>query len=364
MIRLESCDRSLYLISELPTLFDMLKRILSPGIAVTLCNQHPMDARTITVGSDPQLKGWTACGDMPAYVIDKGKIEFSLEDIQQNSAVFIKHADEGADPVRLSASDDKHWRVDIASAEIGNLRGVTRLVRYVFGCFLFRSGVRFLHAASVAVDGRAYVFAGDSGSGKSSLMFKCCAELGGEFISDDLIGLWGSPDGKVMVSGWPKRVAVGTNLIEPGSLLERRMIQSRAVESRHYQDDAPTSSWSASGRSRLRFDSAQFLNAFGFCGVRSAPLGAVLLPHADSSMLGWHARRLPAFASRQSLRNSDSAQIRYVTDALGLFKGAKLELMNLPDGIDVPAVEAHYGPQINSRFIEFWNDVNTRIAST
>ncbi|MFJ2466758.1 hypothetical protein [Pseudomonas sp. NPDC087615] len=356
MIRLESCDRTIYLDADLPGLLPMLQRILSPGIAVTQSDARPDNALLISVSIDSRLMTWTVPGDAPSYIIDQGKITFSLEDIRQRSAIYVKHADDGAAPIRLCTTDEMEWRMTISSASPADLRGMVRLVRYIFGSMLFRCGVQFLHASAVAVNGKAYLFAGNSGSGKSSLMFKCCAELGGAFISDDLVCLWVNAQNELIISGWPKRVAVGTNLIERGSPVEHRLAQLADAGTRHYKDDAPTDSWSVAERSRMRFDSAEFLDVFGFEGARCAPLSAVVLPQATPSMSAWNIKKLPPHTAYSYLKQDDSIQIRYVTDVLGLFKGMKLAHLQAPDH-SVPAVHARYGPNINLAFGRFWDDL-------
>lgn len=356
MIRLESCGHSLYLQADLPGLFELLQRILSPGIAVTWSNGKPEDAPLVTACLDARLQAWTVPADAPCYIIDQGKIVFTLEDIRQDSAVYVKHADEGASPIRLVTTTGRSWCASIASSSPGDLRGLVRLVRYLLGNLLFRQGVQFLHASAVVIDGRGYLFAGDSGSGKSSLMFKCCTALGGTFISDDLVCLWINEQSERVISGWPKRVAVGTNLIEPESVVAQRLARMTGMGTRYYQDDTPNASWSASQRSRLRFDSAEFLEVFGIQGARSAPLAAVVLPQANPANVGWSIARLAPDAAAPYITQGDATQIRYVTDVMGLFKGAAFAPTPLPSH-SVPAVQACYGPDINHAFEDFWNDL-------
>lgn len=70
----------------------------------------------------------------------------------------------------------------------------------------------------------------------------------------------------------------------------------------------------------------------------------------------WNIERLPPNAAHSYLKQDDSTQIRYVTDVLGLFKGMKLVLTQVPDR-SVPAVQASYGPDINRAFGRFWDDL-------
>ncbi len=360
MIRLESCGHSLYLQADLPGLLDILQRIFSPGIAVTLCDSRPEDTLLLIVCLDARLKAWTVPADAPCYIIDQGKIVFSLEDIRHNSATYVKHADEGAAPIKLATSAQANWCITIASSSPEDLRGLARLVRYLLGNLLFRCGAQFLHASAVAINGQAYLFAGDSGSGKSSLMFKCCTALGGAFISDDLVCLWMNEQNEMVVSGWPKRVAVGTNLIEPNSQVAQRLARRANTGTRHYQDDIPNASWSASQRSRMRFDSAEFLEVFGIQGLHCAPLAAVVLPQANPTSAGWTIERLPPDAVIPYITQGEATQIRYVTDVMGLFKGAEVAPMQPPSHI-VPTVKASYGPDINHAFEHFWNDLIQKV---
>ena len=361
MIRLESCGLSIYLTPDSAELLVLLARILTPGIAITTCAEKSQGELLISVLIDPDLKKWSNFSNMPQYVVDKGKIEFSLEDIRRDSAVFVKHADEGADPIRLSAAGTENWSISIANQSPNNLRGLVRLIRYIFGNMLFRSGVLFLHASAVSLRGAAFLFAGPAGSGKSSLMFKCCSELAGEFISDDLVCIWRRTDGAIMVSGWPKRVAIGTNLIKPGSYLQRCVEQAESSERRYYLDEGRSDQWSVEGRSRIRFDSGEFLDSFGFRECRAAPARAIVLPTADPKIHRWYTRRLSAESPMlNGIINGDSSHIRHITDILGLFKGLPSIYLE-PLILDFPMVEVRYGSEINVDFLSFWRDIETQV---
>jgi hypothetical protein len=68
---------------------------------------------------------------------------------------------------------------------------------------LVKRGHEPLHATSVVVDGRAVVFLGNSGFGKSSLA-ACFLRAGHQLLTDDLLMLRESPDGYIAYPGPPR----------------------------------------------------------------------------------------------------------------------------------------------------------------
>jgi HprK-related kinase B len=89
------------------------------------------------------------------------------------------------------------------------------LVATAFGCWLRREGYVALHASAVSADGLAIVFAGNSGSGKSSAALAMMNQ-GFDFVSNDRVFLRRT-DGLVEVVGVPKwpRVNPGTLMANP-----------------------------------------------------------------------------------------------------------------------------------------------------
>jgi hypothetical protein len=69
-----------------------------------------------------------------------------------------------------------------------------------WGALLLQRGALVLHGAAVAVDGRAYVFCGRSGIGKSSLVAALC-ESGCQFLNDDVCAVHLDDRGRAVV--WP-----------------------------------------------------------------------------------------------------------------------------------------------------------------
>ncbi len=69
-----------------------------------------------------------------------------------------------------------------------------------FGALLMQRGGLVLHAAAVAVDGRAYVFCGRSGIGKSTLAAALC-KAGCRFLNDDVCAIETDQRGAPVV--WP-----------------------------------------------------------------------------------------------------------------------------------------------------------------
>jgi len=98
-------------------------------------------------------------------------------------------------------------RISIAYPETENLWLATHPI-FVIALFelLKRRGYFNIHAAGLAVNGRAILLAGHSGSGKSTLTLTLC-RAGFDFLSDDYVFLAGSASG-LRVFGFPEEVDV------------------------------------------------------------------------------------------------------------------------------------------------------------
>lgn len=88
-------------------------------------------------------------------------------------------------------------RPDVPSHTVHHL-----LLNQVLPLMLSRSGRVVLHAGAVAIDGRAVVFAGPTGSGKSTLV-AACAQAGAEVLCDDSLVVYRSADGWMGVPSYP-----------------------------------------------------------------------------------------------------------------------------------------------------------------
>lgn len=98
----------------------------------------------------------------------------------------LKHTDP---PVRLKVSAD-YEHIQMSQDEAGVAAGADRsrfLLRTAFECRFAHQGIVSLHGACVQKDGRAFVFTGHSGAGKSTRAFAWADEngLAAELISGD-----------------------------------------------------------------------------------------------------------------------------------------------------------------------------------
>ncbi|MDE9541067.1 hypothetical protein [Xenorhabdus bovienii] len=108
--------------------------------------------------------------------------------------------------------DGQVWNVSYQIEDVLQYRTISRAIKYVVGCLLYKKGCQFFHASGINYQENNYIFYGRKGSGKTSNMFKSCVHLGADFISDDTIVVWLS-DGKLTFSGWPKRVGLNLSAI-------------------------------------------------------------------------------------------------------------------------------------------------------
>lgn len=102
-----------------------------------------------------------------------------------------------------------------------------------FGALLHQRGGLVLHAASVAVDGKAYLICGHSGIGKSTLAAALC-RAGCSFISDDVSAVALDGDEKPVL--WPdgRQLKLFDESIAHLDLEERRRGAVRTGIAKHY----------------------------------------------------------------------------------------------------------------------------------
>lgn len=112
------------------------------------------------------------------------------------------------------------------------------LVATAFGCWLRREGYVALHASAVSAGGLAIVFAGNSGSGKSSAALTMMNQ-GFDFVSNDRVFLRRT-DGLVEVVGVPKWPRVN-----PGTLMANPKLRGILAADRHdvYSRLSPEELW-------------------------------------------------------------------------------------------------------------------------
>jgi len=141
----------------------------------------------------------------------------------------------------LDAADDRlvlagHYRAGCAAAliEVDARTRQTRVLlppgdepsrrwpdwvgRMFFGTRLLADGWHLVHAAAVSIDTdagpRAVLFLAGPHGGKSTLAHRACVELSAKLLSDDLV-LLRPRAGGVDAVGWPTRVSVPMDLLDP-----------------------------------------------------------------------------------------------------------------------------------------------------
>lgn len=98
---------------------------------------------------------------------------------------------------RFLVRDAQVIEVDIEPGFDARLIGLP-LLGPVIACWFHRSGSLVLHGSAVAIGGRAHVFLGDKGSGKSTTAAALIA-AGFPLIADDVVVLDRRPDGEISV---------------------------------------------------------------------------------------------------------------------------------------------------------------------
>lgn len=143
---------------------------------------------------------------MPDLVIEEGDIEGELGSAER--PVKFRFREDGGD-----ASDIMAWH-DVASFEISGNDRITYigaphsgdalvslpLLGPVMAVLLHRRGLLTLHGSAVVIDGRASVFLGDKGAGKSTTA-AALVRAGHALVTDDIVAIERSGEGGHRV--WP-----------------------------------------------------------------------------------------------------------------------------------------------------------------
>jgi len=154
---------------------------------------------------------------------ERGWPRLALADTGSGWSVVVGQYRRGEELVRIEADRQAQTtRVLIPAALAGSARWVGWLVRVFFGTRMLAGGWLLLHAASVGMGGRAVLIGGAAGAGKSSLAHLACAQLGAAFMADDLTFIGRTSQG-VGALGWPTRVCLPADLMEPGEGMDHEL---------------------------------------------------------------------------------------------------------------------------------------------
>jgi hypothetical protein len=184
-----------------------------PGVAPLAVRAGSEDVRIRRRPVPDYLKEATSRG--PVWELDEHRFLLRLPGIGRfmasNGRTLDMDPDAGADP------ED----------------GMPFLLGTGFGALLLQRGGLVLHAASVGLDGRAYVFCGRSGIGKSTLAAALCRS-GCLFVNDDVCSIALDEKGTPMV--WPdgRRLKLFEETIAHLDLDGRRRGVVRAGTGKHY----------------------------------------------------------------------------------------------------------------------------------
>lgn len=215
----------------------------------------------------------------------------AVADAGPDWAVVVGQYRRGEELVRIEADRQaRTTRILIPAAFAGSVRWVPWLVRVFFGTRMLDGGWLLLHAASVGVGGRAILIGGAAGSGKSSLAHLACAQLGAVFMADDLTFVWRTPQG-IRALGWPTRVCLSVDLMEPGEGTDHELHDELSI----------------GRRERWVLSPSQYCAATRFRRGGTAPVAVAVLLVRDGT-----GHRLESLAA-------DLDHTAFMTDTLGLF---------------------------------------------
>lgn len=110
----------------------------------------------------------------------------------------------------------------IAAASATNVRDLARQVRELVLSDALRSGWIVMHGSAVAQDGRATVFLGNKGAGKSTLALEAAERRGCAYISNDRV-LLKATDRGILVRPYPMSVRLGGGTIRNSAALRSHL---------------------------------------------------------------------------------------------------------------------------------------------
>jgi hypothetical protein len=253
-------------------------------------------------GSDALFK------DRPVLALPHGGPRLAIADVADGVVRLLgRYRPDAAVSVIEVDAARRRTRVVVPSGDGVGLRWADWLARVFFASRMMAAGWQMLHASAVAVDGAAVVFLADQRGGKSTLAHRACAELGAEFLADDLV-LVGRDR---TVVGWPTRIALSAELVGAQA--------SVGVDHRTVVAGLP--------RQRVVLSPAQHRTALKVAYSPPAPLGALVSVEPsllDERCAAW-AIELDEGALDQAVTRAVDvpAQRLYVSDVLALMGGPR-----------------------------------------
>jgi hypothetical protein len=289
------------------------------------------------------------------------RVELLKADQDQSGPLWIE-----AEPTR------ERLRVRVFGEGPGVARGICRLLKVFVLALVQKRRLPTIHGSVVSVHGDAYLFLGPTASGKSSLMYLACSRLGAGYVSDDLATVWRDRGGRMCISGWPNRLAVGLSVFKadpvfaqlPFAALRRPFFAHGNAPARKASAEELASAvdgWTQPTRVRIHFDPDEFLAFFGFEGTSASRPRLLILPSADKGESHWTIRRPNRARAAELLESNFAAgrQRKYSTDFLGLVpeRAADQDPELWQELHELPLLEVVYGPAVNARFEEFLDDL-------
>lgn len=349
--------------TDLPEIRLMATRTLSPNVTV---HDTPLDAQVrVHVTRQPGLglPATDLLDKLPQMWIHDDGPRFVVLEKDPECTVLVRDSEPDTEPMLVTTqpgSGDIHLAVD---GELGKptLRAVVRFLRFVIGAQLVGAGVPLHHGSSVASGGDALLLMGRKNSGKSTLSFLASTLAGNDFVSDDTVATWLGESGELVLSGWPKRIAISVAVLADHPSLPRF---AAARLRRPGQPEIPASgevtSWALRDRQRVHVDMDEFLECARITAVTGVRPAAVVLPTADFGYRGWRIEEADGDEWWLEHEITNDA-LRDLTDYLGLLPPAKVQRETRARVLErlsaLPVVRVRYGPDVNEDFPAFWAEV-------
>ncbi|WP_371500503.1 hypothetical protein OG871_28205 [Kitasatospora sp. NBC_00374] len=359
--------------SDLPGLNELIAGLLGPYFPIV--PGRDLDAVGVTVRRTERLPvasdDLEAVSRTPQLWLDEKGPRFVVLDHTPERAVLLRDMEADSDPVLITAERSGRIRIDVTDDGPGTRRAVVRLLTFLLCGQLHAAGVPVLHGSAVARDGQAVLIAGPTNAGKSTLAFLAATLAGWDFVSDDSLLAWrDGPGGPPRISGMPRRmgISVGSLLTHPDrARFERHPLRRYDGAPVGVLPTPPADAWSRETRVRLYCDVDEFAAVTGVALEQNATPTAVVLPTADPGMTGWHIEEADDDDPLE-LHPTEGRNLRHYVDYLHLLPPREADTRARADVLDalrrLPRIRVRYGPDVNTDFPRFWNDVTAALGLT
>lgn len=237
---------------------------------------------------------------------------------EEHKSIFRESEPDCAELQLDVTQDNRLWALTVAEPSISGMRAIARVIKQLVGHCVTRKKAKIFHASCALINGRSYVFYGNRGAGKSSFMFRSCVDLKAKFKSDDQLICWIDSQGKVQLSGWPRRMGISLSAFNSDSDTQLNYFELRRRQplGSDWQKDIGQH-YPPQERKRLMFDMDEFMSVFDVeFSYDCTPIQFVRVNYKDTSPDALMVERLDSVCEETVYSNPNV--LRHFVDYLSL----------------------------------------------